>query len=274
MDHLDLLGLQPADREGCLELIGGSAEPDVEDALGLLRNRLGSMALNESLPDHTEQVWLKALLRFVPELVSWYRDRQIPQTIVEETLADWGRHFALNRRVRGDFGCETWRWLVVHAQGTMFQLGRLQFMLYQPGKALPGHEQEYAFGVHIPETGEPLSVEAVDASLAQALGFFPIHFPEVHAKFATCHSWMLDPGLRSELPDTSNVARFADRFTLLGQQGDDPTDALYFVFRTRDTGALKSLPRVSSIQRAVLDRYDAGTPVLGTAGYLTLPDVS
>ncbi|GAB3538437.1 hypothetical protein GCM10027403_24860 [Arthrobacter tecti] len=269
-DHLDLLRLPSAARDACREMLEAPIDSEVQGALNSLRARLGVLTEKPQLPEYPESVWTAGLLRFVPELLDWYRARGVPEDVIADSLPDWGRHFALHRRVHGAFGLETWRWLVAHAQGTMFQLGRLQFMLYRPDPALPDGEGTYALGIHIPETSEPLDPDAVDASIERARAFFPVHFPEVLPTFATCDSWMLDPGLRSELPDTSNVARFADRFTHLGRQGAEPTDALYFVFRTRDTNSLASLPRASSVQRAVLDRYAAGTPVLGTAGYFRL----
>lgn len=270
-DHLDLLGLQPADRQECEEVLGTAGGRDVAAAVAALRLHLGAVTENSKLPDYPERTWIAALLRFVPELLERYRARNVPAEIVADSLADWGRHFALHRRVHGDFGLETWRWIALHARGTMFQLGRLQFMLYRPEILLPGVEEgSCAWGIHIPETGAPLDAAAVDEAFVRARKFFALHFPETPASFTTCESWMLDPGLRSELPDTSNVARFADRFTLLDRRGTDPTDALYFVFRTRDTNSVASLPRTSSVQRAVLNLYDAGTPVLGTAGYFRL----
>lgn len=50
----------------------------------------------------------------------------------------------------------------------------------------------------------------------------------------------------------------------------DSTAALFFVFRTRDLGRLRSLPRDSALQRLVLNRAAAGDPWQIGSGYIRL----
>ena len=56
-----------------------------------------------------------------------------------------------------------------------------------------------------------------------------------------------------------------------GERSDGPTEALYFVFRTRDTARLGELPRATSLQRAVLERFERGETWQTARGYLVLP---
>ncbi|WP_035777251.1 acyltransferase domain-containing protein [Arthrobacter sp. H5] len=268
---LELLDVRDSDVAPAMGLIAGAPSRDAVHALVSLRQRLGSMDEKPQLPEYSETTWTEALLRFAPEVLDHHRELGVSEAVIRDSFADWGRHIALHRRVHGAFGLETWRWLAMHAQGTMFQLGRLQFMLYRPETPLPIQAGgDFVLGIHIPETGKPLDESGVDHSLALAKTFFGTHFPQYNVQHATCVSWMLDPGLAADLPDASNVARFAQRFTLFGESQMNPADALYFVFRTRDVSRIAGLPRTSSVQRAILDRYDSGTPVLGTCGYLVL----
>lgn len=260
---LDLLAVAPADRPASLELLAGPATPAVERVLDFLAARLGSA--EDSVPELgtpelpvAERDWLAGMLRFVPELLAWHGARGISDAVTRATLADFGRSLAINRRVHGRFGMDTYKWLTHTFAGRLFQLGRLQYLLHQPGAAIPGvGPGEWIVGIHIPEDGG-LGHDAVQASLAQATEFFAAHFPERPVRTANCESWLLDPYLRRHLDPHSNIARFAALFTPYGEPRDEPTDAVYFTFRTRSMENLAQLPRTTTLQRLVLERIDAG----------------
>lgn len=267
--HLDLSGVEEADRPACARLLSRPAAPEVRQAVGHLERRLGSFTA-KPVDDHglSEETWTEAILRFAPSVVRWHGQLGISPADSALILADIGRQMAIHRRVHGNFGLETWAWLSLHLTGTMFQLGRLQYHL------VPSEEHGgWALDIHIPElTGEQagLAPEAVDASLALARVFFADHFPDKPVTTATCSSWMLDPYLSRVLPH-GNIAAFARRFAV-GHCTDAPDDAVYFTFRQRGMEGLERLPRKTSLQRAVLDRInDGGTWQLGH-GHLRLPN--
>lgn len=274
--RLDLLGIQEADRAGCARLLARPAPADVDQALEKLVHRLGSFTRETVKDGGFEETWIEAILRFAPRVVRWHGQRGVSTEDSALILADIGRQMAIHRRVHGTFGLETWSWLTLQLTGTMFQLGRLQYHLV-PSEAGPMGDNVRDHGgwvldIHIPElTGEQagLTPAAVDASLARAASFFATHFPDKPVSIATCSSWMLDPYLSQTLPH-SNIAAFAQRF-VVEQCTDAPEDAVYFTFRKRGLDNLEQLPRVTSLQRAVLDRIDDGGTWQIGHGYLHLP---
>jgi len=270
---LEILGIADADRGDCVALLAEhSADPAVHAAMESIRRSFGSF--NEIPVEETTQdefVWLTAYLLLTPTVVEWHREQGIPDEVMRDTLADVGRHVAISRRVTGEFSLQTWRWLLHHFTVRIFALGRLQFALQRAtlgvdGVFAPG---DWILAVHIPESG-PLLPAAVDASLEQARAFFPRFFPDKPVSVVTCDSWMLDPFLIERTTPTSNIGSFIRRFSPIGHFSVGHTDALYFVFRTRDLDLVPTLPRETSLQRAVIERLELGQSWEVHWGYLLL----
>ncbi|NYE94557.1 hypothetical protein FHU41_000778 [Psychromicrobium silvestre] len=269
---LELAAVRADDRVETRALLESAPSAEVEAALAVLRSRLGNFGEKPPSSAGGQLVWMSALLRFLPEQLSWYRDRGIPEEVIRATVADIGRHIAISRVTTGFFGLETWRWLTEHATGTLYQLGRLQFQI-QPGPEGIADlaSNEAVLGIHIPEEeGRPLSPAAVEDSLARAVPFFAEFFPRQPVRLANCVSWLLDPYLLETLPPQSNIAQFASRFTLYGELLDTPSDAVYFTFRRRDVQNIAALPRDTALQRTVLGRIENGGSWQVGQGYLQL----
>jgi hypothetical protein len=270
---LELLAVDEADRADVVALLDDAADAAlVAEVTAALDRSFGTF--NEVKVDEPTQeplVWLKAYLLYTPRVVEWSREHGIPDRVMRETLADVGRHVAISRRVTGEFSLQTWRWLTHHFTVRIFALGRLQFALQRSTLSVNGaiDVDDWVLAVHIPESG-PLRPELVDDSLDQARAFFPAHFPDKPATVVTCDSWMLDPWLLDRTTATSNTGAFIRRFTPIGHSSDGHTDALYFVFRTRDLTRLAELPRDTSLQRAVLERLEIGETWQVAWGYLVL----
>jgi len=273
-DVLDALAIHGDDRVDCLALYTDRRDDaDVAQTVAAITRGFGTFdEVPVELPTRHPLTWLTAYLVLTPAVIQWHRDRGIPERVTADTLADVGRHVALSRRVTGEFGLQTWEWLLHHVTARIFALGRLQFALQRADAAIPGAVAagDWVLAAHIPETG-PLLPALVDESLAAARTFFDQHFPDHPVAAVTCDSWMLDPYLLERMPPSSNVGAFIRRFTPFGELADGPTEALYFVFRTRDTGRVGTLPRETSLQRAVLDRFESGQTWQTARGYLLLP---
>lgn len=270
---LDILAIDVLDRPGCVALLEGSDNDTLVDSViqALLKSfgSFNEVPLDE--PTQEPLVWLTAFLRLTPMVVEWHHAAGIPEKVIRETLADVGRHVAISRRVTGEFSLQTWRWLTHHYTARIFALGRLQFALQRCGVTAEGviEPTDWVLAVHIPESG-PLLPTLVDESLAEAAAFFPRHFPDQPVTAVVCDSWMLDPFLLDRVAPASNVGSFIRRFTPMGYSTDGHTDALYFVFRTRDLTQLGELPRTTSLQRAVLDRLEMNQSWQVVWGYLLL----
>ncbi|MFJ4207444.1 acyltransferase domain-containing protein [Paenarthrobacter sp. NPDC089675] len=253
-----LLDITGEDASECAELLAASTSPGVIEALDALSGRLGTYP-PESLESAglTEPDWIVALLRFAPQVHAYHLDLGISPEVSRAALSDFGLQLRINRRVHGRFGLDTWAWMTLHMAGNLFRLGRLQFHLIRRAQSQQHAVEQGAWvlGVHIPEDGS-LSPVAVDASFDEARRFFAAHFADKAVSEAACDSWMLDPYLLAELPE-SNIASFARRFTV-DYCTDAPTDAVYFTFRHRGLNNLAALPRETSLQRVVLERIDKG----------------
>ncbi|HEY5787144.1 MAG TPA: acyltransferase domain-containing protein [Microlunatus sp.] len=207
---------------------------------------------------------LLALLVSVDEVRAYHASRGIGDDDSWRALSDLGQQVFVHRLTYGSFGLHTQDWLRVAWSGALYWLGRLQFNL-QPDPLAPGDpatKGEPAHGTwvlstHIPRSG-PLTPVEVDASFAAARIFFAEYFGEFSVGAFHCHSWLLDPELAAALPVTSNMALFQRRWTLAGEEGDGDEDAVFFTFAERPPVDLSSLPRDTTLQRAILDRLVNG----------------
>lgn len=193
---------------------------------------------------------LLTLLACADDVRTYHRSRGIPDDESDCALSDLGQQVWVHRRTHGAFGLDTYGWMTLPYTGNLYWLGRLQFNLAQ-------RPNGWALSTHIPETG-PLPPEAVDESLHRGSAFFAQHFPDYPTTQFHCGSWLLDPQLAEVLRPESNVVRFQQRWTREGEPSVADSDAIYFVFRRRDATNRADLPRETSLQRAILDKLDAG----------------
>lgn len=233
------------------EIHGGADLPDLDWAPG---------PLQRFFP-------LFVLVAALPSVRAHHRDRGIPAEVARRTLADTGRNVAAHRRRHGTGGMLRPRWLSLHFRGELYQLGRLQFQRSRIGSwtgdpiaagGLPLGPGDLGLGLHIPDFSGPLTPEACDRSLALARDFFARHYPEEPYQVVTCDSWLLDPQLRTYLPERSNIVRFQERFRL-GPLPTEPEDLtpVRFVFGTEDV-PLERLSRRTRLERVVVDHLREG----------------
>jgi hypothetical protein len=203
----------------------------------------------------------------LPYTRAYHRERDIPADVSRRTLADLGRNIAINRRRFGGGGVPVPQWLIPHFRGELYQLGRLQYERARLGErtaraltatGLDAMPETPSLNLHIPDFQGPLTPTACGRSLDLARVFFARHFPEEHHEVATCHSWLLDPQLKRYLSADSNIVRFQERFRV-SHEDTEPADTepVRFVFGHPDQ-PVESLPRGTSVERAVGDHLRAG----------------
>ncbi|GIF98203.1 acyltransferase domain-containing protein [Catellatospora citrea] len=261
---LTRLAVRPED---AAEIMAGWPDPDsplwtpelrwlLDRSIALVRADLGGhgwLPPGPELPRDRGLAWrhlyVYAYLALVDVVRGYHRDHGIAEAVTWTSLADLGRNLAIDRRMHREGWPVMQSWLSLHARGSIYELGRLQ---YHPG--------DTTIGLHIAESG-PLTPEAVSASLDEARAFFPRHFPDQHYTAFTCGSWLLDPQLLDYLPEDSNIIRFQQRFELEPYEEPEGLDAdvevLRFVFRSLTT-PLDQLPRDTVLQRAAVDHLQAG----------------
>lgn len=174
---------------------------------------------------------LLSFLYMCEALEKGYQKRGISMDILTDTLYDIVRYTIIWSNLKGELYLGELGWLKNHLGGTLFKLGRLQFNMGKAEHTIPGKnilKGDSVLEIHIPEEG-PLTPGEVDASLAMAVEFFTEYFPEFSYEFMTCHSWLLDPGLKDLLKPESNILQFQSRFELA--QKEESYLMLRYIFK-------------------------------------------
>jgi hypothetical protein len=264
-DHaLTVLGFRDDDRADVRRAIKAAlSDTDRLSEIDMLARRLragiGVFGVADSL-DHpaAKSVWggvgvvpMLALIASADDVRAFHRSRGIPAAISDLSLSDLGQQAWVHRRTFDAFGLDTYQWIATTAfAGNLYWLGRLQFNLVERADG-------WALSAHIPESG-PLTPESINDAFKQAVTFFAEHFPDYPTRLFHCGSWLLDPQLAEVLKPESNMVKFQKRWTPEGDLSRADADAIYFVFRKRGDPDRSTLPRDTSLQRAILDKLDAG----------------
>jgi len=262
--ELAALGFRDDDRRDVQRAIEAAlADADrlteIDTLLRRLRAGIGAIGSTLDAFDHpaAESQWhgvgvlpMLALLAAADDVRAFHRSRGISAAVSEKSLSDLGQQAWVHRRTYGAFGLHTYRWMVTAFSGNLYWLGRLQYNLIRWHDA-------WAVSTHIPESG-PLTPESVDDSFARATSFFAKHFSDYPTRVLHCGSWLLDPQLVQVLSPESNIVRFQSRWALEGEPTRADADAIFFVFRRRSEVDRSTLPRNTTLQRAILDKLDAG----------------
>lgn len=172
--------------------------------------------------------------------------------------------------LKGIWGATTGNWFCRFFSMGRFPIGRLQFE-YIPFPAAYCNEAllhlagQPVVSVHIPSIG-PLRPEDVRASMAEAAAFYAPRFPDRNV-FFICHSWLLFPGHREMLPESSGICRFMDEFELAKSFPDPKQHDLWRIFYTEKYDDLDALPQNTSLQRAYVRWLKEGKAVGGGLGF-------
>lgn len=265
-DELARLGFRPDDAHEFLALTDRLTDDDwsrIDEARRRLEARVGVLGrrhnplegMDLDAAGVPQSIALVALVQVAPRTVAELLRRGVDEATAQRSVSDLGQQVHVFRGANHRFGFSATPWCASNASGSHLWLGRLQFTL-EP-------DEGPAIGVHIPATG-PLSPEDVDHSLAMARDVAVDAWADYDVTRFVCHSWLLDQGMVTVLPSTSNIRRFAERFTPYGTPDDGRRDFLFFGFNreTRDGEDvdLDGLPQDTSMQRAAVARLREGTP--------------
>ncbi|HKS98506.1 MAG TPA: acyltransferase domain-containing protein [Rugosimonospora sp.] len=289
--RLSLLDTDPADAEAILRHRPEPGTPLwwlLERAYHELVGHIDTVArtppwrrLPDALGPTGAQLYSWLLLAALPAARENHARRGVPDDASWVALRDFGRQARLGRILYGHPGLAAPGWLALHFRGTIFELGRLQFQRFrltvdEVRRGIPDATEELpVLDVHIPASG-PLTPARCDASFADAVRFFPRHFPQEPYQFAVCTSWLLDDQLAAYLPADSNILAFQRRFELLPWDGShDDRSVVEFVFRRPRELSLGEeeialLPQETSLQRGIVRHLRDGGHWRWRSGWLVL----
>ena len=126
--------------------------------------------------------------------------------------------------------------------------------------------------MHIPPGGG-LSLEACFDSMSRAADFFPAFMPERHFKSFFCYSWIFNTQLEEKLPE-SNLAKFMREPYIFPVVSTRFAGAFFVFSRTEISDAtLSTLPRDTSLQRAVLEILESGQDLRNGGMFYCLEDL-
>jgi hypothetical protein len=263
-EALTTLGFRDDDRADVRRAIDAALrEPDRLAELEILTKRLragiGEFERESDAFDHpaVSANWggigvlpMLALIAVADDVRAFHSSRGISAAVSDHSLSDLGQQAWVHRRTFGAFGLHTYGWMTTAFSGNLYWLGRLQFnLIHRP--------DGWALSTHIPESG-PLTPASVENSFRQAAAFFAEHFADYPTRLFFCGSWLLDPQLTEVLKPESNMVRFQRRWALEGEGEPADSEAIFFVFRRRGDVDLSTLPRDTSLQRAIVEKIEAG----------------
>lgn len=191
-----------------------------------------------------------------------YEAAAVPDAVFWDTMGCFARFLRETRLRCGRFAFDRARWGWRQLACRIFRLGTLEFeyrLLTNEEPLPPGLTPgQPVLSVHIPSDAQ-LADGPLAASYAEARRFFSAEgaaFCESGAPRVTlCGTWLLAPALRTLLPPSAHILRFARDYDLYAQKPD--SGAFYvWIFEGKQPPA--PLPQNTSLQRAAAAHLAAG----------------
>ena len=189
-----------------------------------------------------------------------YIEREIDLSIFHNSMLDLKYKLDECKAVKGVVGSFVAFWFNRFYNLERFALGRLQFEVDEFGHDYEwqGHcltPKSKVINIHIPRTLTHLTDDSCDEAFRMAKEFFKDQVGE-DAAFI-CHSWMLYPGNKRILPETTNVYKFMSRFIILASADDPGLADLWRIFDT-DEKDPNLLPANTTMRRAYINHLKNG----------------
>ena len=190
-----------------------------------------------------------------------YLKKGIPLNVFLDTMRDiyiWTKEW---HDTMGAVGLFEIGWLLRHIDLHIFRLGRLEFeMIYSDfDSEQHGIEEGSALiTVHIPKDGR-LDTEECMESYAKAKEFFKTYYADYQYEAFICHSWLLDPRLKTFLNENSNIINFQNQYQII-RIDDGPKEVMMFVFQINRAfdADLEKLNAETTLEKGVLDYMKSG----------------
>lgn len=215
--------------------------------------------LKESLaPDQNGFKMLSYMLSAASYSYEEYQENGIPQQIFVDTMKCFTRFIEEHKESYGIYGFDRDFWTGRQLSLQLFRLGELEFeTVIENNKKM--------VSIHIPSDAI-LTEEHCKNSLEMAADFFENYKPDYMNVPYVCHSWLLSPALRDLLPESSNIIKFQNLFTIT-ETDKSSTDFLMWIFK-KEGIPMENLPEDTTLQRNVKKYLMSGGQIGEGSGYI------
>lgn len=160
----------------------------------------------------------------------------LSESVFYDTMSDikiWGEDYRNHNN--GDVGLTEINWLRLHINCEIFKFGRLQFQVgrfyFAKSAEINGRTVRYGdrcYYIHIPR-GAKLDSVSCKKSITLAADTLVDVFRNVPTDFMLCHSWLLSSKNSNFIKPTSNIAKFASLFRVVGEK-EEASEHLRWIF--------------------------------------------
>lgn len=201
---------------------------------------------------------LSCMLKACLDAYDVYQEKGISDEIYFATMKCFPRFIAETYKMTGKLCFDRYWWTTRQAGCHLFRIGELEYEIKHI-------ESDVVIGIHIPSDAD-FSPVAVEKSFHDAKEFFATYYPSLRDAEYRCHSWLLDPQLRSMLRKDSNILNFQNRFEIF-DEGEIGTDFLEWLYHTKATN-YDVLPENTSLQINMKKHLQAGGVIRNAYGRL------
>ena len=229
-------------------------ENDINCDFDIILNWADNIA--DMLCIHKYTLELLVCICLTKRLKSEYEMQDISLNIFYDSVLDLRYKLDECKLVKGIIGTFVAYWFDRWFSLKRFALGRLQFEQTTLGTVYKDLSADsFALAVHIPRSGEPLTVAACDESFKMAINFFKNSFSKKCV--FTCNSWLLYPENNLILSESSNIYKFMKRFDIIDFGDSETNGDLWRIFDT-DENELKLLPCDTFLRKAYAKHFENG----------------
>lgn len=221
--------------------------------------------LSKTTNIHKYTLDLLYLIALTPHLKTLYRQKGISDYIYDASVCDLKWKAKECKDVYGVWGTFVGWWTIGFFKMSRFGIGRLQFNLKNFTEEVAINdfrfdENDLYIDTHIPSCG-PLDYQECQKSYKYAAEFFKDSFSNKPVVFG-CRSWLLSPDNKNILPDTSNIVKFMQDYTLVKVDTDTTNNNLWRIFGTFVLPQkVNDLPQDTSLRRAFVKWLEKGNTI-------------
>ena len=200
-------------------------------ALDLIKERLS--------PDERGIGMLAVMLTVLNWTQRRYRWKRIPGQVFRATMGCFPRFVEEYKTSYGVYGFDREFWTPRQVGMCLFRIGDLEY-------ELDDSTTMRAISIHIPSDAV-LTPERCRASYEQSRIFIRKYYPKWSECQYLCDSWLLAPGLKDILPETSHIIMFQNAFSVRAIN-ENGMEFMEWVYKRKDI-PFKELPENTSLQR-------------------------